>query len=535
MSIRYPAGRVTLSIDPLAVPDAATSVTATASSSSAASVAFTAPANTGVGAITSYSVVPTVGGTAATGASSPISVTGLTGDTTYTFQVTAINSAGPSPIATSNSVTTLASYWGLAATSPTDNNFARTVVDSSGNIYLSSQLASTIAGLIKLNAAGVVQWQRNFSVGGSIDGNTVTWPGLALDSSDNVYMCMPVDASGPKALGILVKYNSSGTLQWQRALNDTVNSNYGYAYSITIDSSNNIYVGGYTQVSSRTGAYLAQYNTSGVIQSQRVFYNPGSATPSLNGFRSVSLDSSGNIYGASYGSSASQGLDNYVFKFTSAGSLTWQRGFGQSGLNRTDVCYSTVVDTSGNLYVGAEYISSPYYAVLVKYNTSGVFQWSSGVANGNRFYGLALDSSGNVYGVGIGQSPASQACWLIVKFNSAGTVQWQRRLYAAGASWVFGITVTGTTMYVSGYIRNSSNTANIGLLMKLPTDGTLTGTYTIGGVSCTYDNPSYATSSGMLSGFTPTAFTVATGSIPESAGTGTDAAGANTVSKTSIP
>lgn len=121
MSIRYPAGRITLSIDPLAVPDAATSVTASATGATTASVAFTAPTNTGVSAITSYSVVSSAGGTVATGAASPISVTGLSTDTAYTFQVSALNSAGVGPITTSNSVRTSKSIL-LAQYAASNNN-----------------------------------------------------------------------------------------------------------------------------------------------------------------------------------------------------------------------------------------------------------------------------------------------------------------------------------------------------------------------------------------------------------------------------
>lgn len=72
-----------------------------------ASVAFTAPAFTGVPAgVTGYTVTSSPGGLTGTGASSPISVTGLTNGTAYTFTVTATGLSGVgSPSAASNSVT----------------------------------------------------------------------------------------------------------------------------------------------------------------------------------------------------------------------------------------------------------------------------------------------------------------------------------------------------------------------------------------------------------------------------------------------
>jgi hypothetical protein len=111
MSMRYQAGIILPGYNPLKVANAPTIGTATAGINSA-SVTFTAPSDVGGGAITSYSVIAiktSDGSTSvATGASSPISVTGLAG-TAYTFKVQANNAYGPSPLsAASNSVTPLA-------------------------------------------------------------------------------------------------------------------------------------------------------------------------------------------------------------------------------------------------------------------------------------------------------------------------------------------------------------------------------------------------------------------------------------------
>ena len=94
------------------VPGAPTIGTATnagtgrAYNNGAASVTFTPPAvNTGP-PIISYTVTSSPGGFTGTGASSPVTVTGLLSNTAYTFTVVANNSRGPSPAsAASNSIT----------------------------------------------------------------------------------------------------------------------------------------------------------------------------------------------------------------------------------------------------------------------------------------------------------------------------------------------------------------------------------------------------------------------------------------------
>jgi hypothetical protein len=71
-----------------------------------ATVSFEAPASNGGAQVTSYTVRSSPGGLTAAGAGSPLTVTGLANATTYTFTVTAANSAGTGPpSAASNPVT----------------------------------------------------------------------------------------------------------------------------------------------------------------------------------------------------------------------------------------------------------------------------------------------------------------------------------------------------------------------------------------------------------------------------------------------
>lgn len=104
MSMRYPGALLTATYNLLQVPGAPTIGTATAGSASA-SVTFTAPSDIGGGAITSYTVISS-GGQVGTGASSPVTVSGLTNGQSYTFTVYANNAYGPGDVsAASNSVT----------------------------------------------------------------------------------------------------------------------------------------------------------------------------------------------------------------------------------------------------------------------------------------------------------------------------------------------------------------------------------------------------------------------------------------------
>jgi len=106
MSMSRQAGIVLPGYNALKVANAPTIGTATAGTSGCASVAFTAPSCVGGGAISSYTAYANCGVKTASGASSPLLVTGLTSGSSYTFKVIATNTYGPSyPSAASNSIT----------------------------------------------------------------------------------------------------------------------------------------------------------------------------------------------------------------------------------------------------------------------------------------------------------------------------------------------------------------------------------------------------------------------------------------------
>lgn len=93
-----------ISVTPSTVPNAPTGVVASAGDASA-SVSFTAPTNTGGSAITGY-VVTASDGTTASGTTSPITITGLSNDTAYTFTVKAVNANGDSVASASSASAT---------------------------------------------------------------------------------------------------------------------------------------------------------------------------------------------------------------------------------------------------------------------------------------------------------------------------------------------------------------------------------------------------------------------------------------------
>lgn len=140
------------------VPNAPTIGTATGGNASA-SVAFTAPAIDGGSAITGYTAISTPGSFTGTGTSSPVSVSGLTNGTPYTFTVHATNAIGNSAeSAASNSVTPTGTYATFDATAKNVNitlptSLTATSSSASSFSVLANQGKTTGKHVFEMNAS----------------------------------------------------------------------------------------------------------------------------------------------------------------------------------------------------------------------------------------------------------------------------------------------------------------------------------------------------------------------------------------------
>lgn len=382
----------------------------------------------------------------------------------------------------------------LNSLSGTNDTFGyRVAVDSSSNVYILGVLfVSSVyrAYLAKFNSSGTLQWQTGLFQSGL----TLRGPTLGVDSSGNVY-------AGFQPY-YFAKYNSSGTLQWQVVLGGGVGGG-NTSFTNFVDSSGN------TFVSNLSNARVLKINSSGGVDWTAENFASGSFA---FGAGSSGGDPAGNNY---YAVMSEQPNSNFlIHKYNSSGTLQWMRTFSPVIDNSCKV----TADSSNNVYLAAlsARFSGTTYLVVAKLDSSGVVTWSS-VLSGpavssfgvSRLVAVAVDTNGDVYATMNFASPDTTV--LLVKYNSSGTLQWARTIdpmTLGDSPWGAQLALDSQGIYVTG--TNANGTGTRFLTIKLPKDGSKTGSWTVSGTTVTVSSYSVSASSFGLStssiGSSPSSF-----------------------------
>lgn len=283
--------------------------------------------------------------------------------------------------------------------------------------------------------------------------------GIATDSNGNVF------AAGARSSDCyLVKVNSSGIFQWDRTLGGISSDDWN---DVDIDGSGNIYCFGRSLSSTAGGSdiQLAKYDTNAGLTWQRRLGGTG-----LDTGTGGAVNSSGSVFFGGWGNTQTAGNADYLIgSYNTSGTIQWQRRFGGAQFESS---YGAAIDASNNVYVagnGNTQTAGGPDALLVKYNSTGTIQWQRrlGGANDQSFYAVETDASSNVFACGVNVTTGAS---IVTKYDTSGTLQWQKT-FSVNHAISSCTTDSAGNVYVGGADRSYG--AGGGQITKLDTNGNI--------------------------------------------------------------
>jgi hypothetical protein len=257
-------------------------------------------------------------------------------------------------------------------------------VDQSGNAYIcgfNSPYANAPYRYLtlKFNSQGVLQWSKYYSGTGN---GTNCANSLDIDRFGNSYVTGSTYNLGTFVDYTTIKYSSTGIQVWVRDFSG-LQSSEDLARAITLDSSLNVYVTGFSGYSSP--AYKCttiKYDNAGTQQWVARFDSSWGVYP----IKIVTDNASNIVILCGYG----------VIKYNPFGQLIWSK--------HEHPLYDICLDRNCDVYIcGFQYIDTLVFLSTAKYSFTGNKLWEQIYLDRNYYnfqISIQLDSSKNVYVAG---------------------------------------------------------------------------------------------------------------------------------------
>jgi uncharacterized delta-60 repeat protein len=356
-------------------------------------------------------------------------------------------------------------------------------VDTSGNVYVTGtsfgSSGSYNFATVKYNSNGNQLWIARYDGPGT--GNDTALQ-VAVDRFDNVYITGKSSGADTGEDFTTVKYNSNGNQMWVQRYNGPGNGDDSGS-SIVVDDDGYVYVTGSTLgAGTDSDATTIKYDTNGDQMWVQRFNDPGTWQYMNDFARQLLLDNSGNLYviGTSDGFSTIQ--DYLILKYDSNGTLLRVKTYNGPG-DWMDRIQQAVLDSTGNLYVvGLSHGSgSDWDYAAVKYAPDGTQLWVrryNGPYNGvDAATSIAVDNNANVYITGISQGVQGVSNYTTIKYTTNGDQVWVQRYDEPACQWsdILQLALdSASNVYIAGCVSHPTTHEDI-IALKYTSDGTLAG------------------------------------------------------------
>ncbi len=302
-------------------------------------------------------------------------------------------------------------------------------IDSTDAVIVGARAISTLNlenySIFKYQADGTDSWNAEYDgPGNSLDlGVTLT-----TDGSSNAYVAGIIVSPTNGADISIVKYDTTGVLEWSREFNGTANR-HDVPNDIMTDPEGNVIVTGYTETALGdrdmvTLKYTAEGDQVWVVTYDGPGNNDDEATKLL-------IDNNGHTYVTGYSSGNLTNYDYTTVKYDASGNETWVARYVGPNYG-SDVAVDLVLDEDENIYVtgGSYRLGMNIDYTTVKYDMFGSEEWVvryNGPVNSDDFAtAIDLDTQGNIYVTGYTVSSAINHDITTIKYTSAGEELWVR-------------------------------------------------------------------------------------------------------------
>ncbi|OGI20550.1 MAG: hypothetical protein A2287_11075 [Candidatus Melainabacteria bacterium RIFOXYA12_FULL_32_12] len=241
-------------------------------------------------------------------------------------------------------------------------------LDDGGNVYITGESGSasnTDVAVIKLDSDGGLVWQKRFKPNGS-SGTDIGW-GIAINDG-NIYVTGQTYngeiASANNDIFIL-KLDSNGGILWQRRFNASNTDSDDQGYGITLDDQENVYVSGYSDLDHLV---MIKVNSSGTLQWAKRYHSDGDHN------RGSIVIHDGNIYIPGTKEGWPNARNFTVVKMDLNGTVLWQKMYDATDHDQ-DYGKGIEVDSTGNIYVTGHSFTGANDAAILKLDSSGDIIW----------------------------------------------------------------------------------------------------------------------------------------------------------------
>jgi hypothetical protein len=272
-------------------------------------------------------------------------------------------------------------------------------------------------------ADGTEEWAQSLNCSSSGRGYAVAYD-VALDQEGNVISVGYLNQTTEYTEFTTAKYSPTGDLLWLR-MEHGFTGGYDQAFKVKVDSSDDVYVTGWSEGESTGYDYLTvKYDPAGNKLWARRYDGPAHAEDCPN---DLVVDNQGNVIvtGRSFGGPT--GFDYATVKYSPSGDELWVRRYSGAVDSSYDEAEALAVDSLGSVYVtgGAEQTPYAFSGATIRYDPDGAQRWVSICELGDSatFFptGLALDAEGGIHLCGDGG-----ISFVVARLNPDGETAWTR-------------------------------------------------------------------------------------------------------------